>query len=702
MGNVNGQKWRKSRVFVLRENNSAKIWGFMGVNGGLVAITSENIGVHAGKRLAGRLLKHKPRRMSPTGLLAAFFLVCMGWFVTPSLAGEEILSFNSRIVVHADASLTITETIRARATGDQIKRGIFRDLPVGYEDRSGNTLGTTYRIVSVTRDGQPLSYFTENRSGYLRIYLGSRDALIEPGAYTFVLTYRTENQVGYFRDFDKIYWNVTGDEWAFPINQAEASVELPPGGRVLQRAAYTGPKGATGQDFTSSTDANGNASFRTTRVLKPGEGMTIAVGWPKGLVHEPSAEEKAARRAGNSLSSIVALVGLLLVLAFYLYAWNRVGRDPKAGTAAPRATPPEGFSPAAVRYVYNMGFDDRAFAVAVVNMAVKGYIGINDGGDDDFTLSKAGGRGGDKRRALSKGEAAVMNSLLGARNSIEMDNENHRLFSQAMTFLRDALDREFSDIHFNTNRLWFFVGAALSLLAIGATVLTAQNAEETFAITIFMAVPVIVFGVVGRKILTKMKTRKIPEILFAGLVFLAALGIILSGVFDAAVQSRSTFSVPGIAAAIGVIILNPLFFHLLKAPTLKGRRIMDQIEGFRLYLAATDEARQSMPRAPEATEELFERYLPYAMALDVEPDWSDRFTAALAGTAASGGSYHPHWYRGQAWGRDGARGLGDCMGRDFTSAMSSASSAPGNSGGGGSSGGGSSGGGGGGGGGGGF
>ena len=147
--------------------------------------------------------------------------------------------------------------------------------------------------------------------------------------------------------------------------------------------------------------------------------------------------------------------------------------------------------------------------------------------------------------------------------------------------------------------------------------------------------------------------------------------------------------------------LNVLFFFLLKRPTLAGRSIMDEIEGFRMYLSTAEEHRLNLLNPPDKTPELFEKYLPYALALDVENEWSEKFAAILAAASTSrdDGGYRPRWYRGSSWrpGHTGAfsRGLGAGLG----SAVASSVRAPGSSsgsGGGGSSGGGGGGGGGGG------
>jgi len=150
--------------------------------------------------------------------------------------------------------------------------------------------------------------------------------------------------------------------------------------------------------------------------------------------------------------------------------------------------------------------------------------------------------------------------------------------------------------------------------------------------------------------------------------------------------------------------MNLVFFHLLRAPTMDGRRLLDQIEGFRMYLSTVEEERLKVLHPPEKTPELFERYLPYALALDCENEWNAKFAAVLAAAAVAGATA-PSWYSGSNWDAGRTGSFTDSLGSSLSSSVASASTAPGSSSGssfGGGGGGGSSGGGGGGGGGGGW
>jgi uncharacterized membrane protein len=160
----------------------------------------------------------------------------------------------------------------------------------------------------------------------------------------------------------------------------------------------------------------------------------------------------------------------------------------------------------------------------------------------------------------------------------------------------------------------------------------------------------------------------------------------------------SSISIMFIASLVLIVMVNVLFYILLKAPTNLGRRLMDKLEGFRMYLSIAEEHRLEKLHPPEKTPELFEKYLPYALALEVDQEWSEKFSDVLARAARDQG-YSPVWYSGQHWDHMHAGNFASGLGSSLSSAVSSASTAPGSSsgfsGGGGSGGGGGGGGGGG-------
>ena len=195
-------------------------------------------------------------------LLTSVFLI-----VPLARADERILDYHSDIEVFPDGPMQVTETIRVRAEKQEIKRGIYRDFPTDYRDRLGNRYRVGFEVVDVGRDGRAEDWHTQPIANGVRVYVGNKNVYLDSGDYTYALTYRTNRQLGFFDDHDELYWNVTGNFWSFPIDQARARVVLPEGVPAEQLAAeaYTGAMGAQGSDYRASVGYDGSVQFATTR-----------------------------------------------------------------------------------------------------------------------------------------------------------------------------------------------------------------------------------------------------------------------------------------------------------------------------------------------------------------------------------------------------------------------------------------------------
>jgi len=566
-------------------------------------------------------------------------------------AEERISRYSSDVRIQKDGALDVTETIEVNAEGVSIRHGIFRDFPTTRKvmGQPGSHVG--FKVLDVRRDGEAEPFAIEGIKGGVRVRIGSADTDVAPGAHRYAIHFRTTRQIGHFDTFDELYWNATGNGWAFPIDQAEATITLPAPARFTRRATYTGPAGATGSMARIAGETVNSISFATTAPLAPHEGMTVAVGWPKGIVDPPSASNRALAEIGEWLPWLLASGGLVWLLAYYARTWLRIGRDPRKGTIVPLFSPPDDLSPAALRYVLRRSFDDRTVAAALVALGVKGKVRLveEDGGffgSDKKRIDKAS----DDTADLAAEEARLFNGLFIAGDSIELKQKNHSLFSTVRDDAEKALKAQFGERYYRPNLGPSTMGCLrFALLAIGL------------------------------------------------LVALVVIGMLVDGVGPVtAFQLSSKAPMILLALAVPVVIFA---FLLLGAPTREGRAMMDRIEGFKHYLSVTEAERFDRMQAPQETLTLFEKYLPYAIALDVETRWAERFqsqiAAALASPATQGSTLG--WYSGHSSPWNDIEGFTSSIGNSLASSIGTASSSPSSgSGGGGSSGGGGGGGGGGG------
>jgi len=598
---------------------------------------------------------------------------------------EVIRDFTARIEVQTDGSVEVTEEIEVVALGQAIRRGIYRDLRL----RTMGPMGlfqADFALHEATRNGEPETSRVERTGPGIRIWLGHPDVMLPHGVHRYRLRYRITDEVRRQEGFDEFYWNVNGTEWAFPAMRVSAEVVLPEGATIMQRAAYTGYAGQQGRDFRVTEGGARRIGFATTRPLAAGENLTVAVGFPTGVVTHSDRFAWLEWLVGQNPLHVGA--GLLaLLLTYYVAVWYRVGRNPRGGPIIPIYCPE--LPPAAMRYIRRMSFDGQCTAAAVLNLAVKGYLTLDEDAKGEITLTRATPRPGAPQP--SPGEAVLLAQLLGVRERITLAQTNQRTLSTAQSALRRHMDANFNRVFFNWNSFWSWLGILMTVL--GWLVLSLTQPDLLEAVPLLL-----VMGVLGAA------TLALPVNAWAHLRrwrsggdaanLVAALATIFLTVIMGSALATGVAMVSGVfgwelpAATLALIAVNVLFRYLLKAPTEIGRKALDEIEGTRLYLTVAEADRLRFHNPPDRTPEHFEAMLPYAVALGVETAWTRQFSDVLArASTATEGGYRPRWYHGGRFSGARLSALGAAVGSSYGAAAAPKSSG-GGSGGRGSSGGG--------------
>ena len=567
------------------------------------------------------------------GVLGLTFLV-----LAPLSAAAQrtlvIQSFDAAIGVSADGSLLVEEVIVPRFSGSW--NGIYRTIPVQYRTPQGLNYTLRIDVEAVTNaEGRALRYESSRERHYLRLQIwvpGATDT-----TRTVRIRYRVANGLRFFAEHDELYWNVTGDEWDVPIESASASVRLPDGVSGVRATAFRGAYGSTAQSAVSidpggvTVEATGGLDFR--------EGLTVVVGWNPGIVHRPTALERVTR----TLYSNLPLGIPVLVLVGMLQLWRARGRDPDLLPIATRYEPPDNLTPAELGTLVDGKPDMRDITATIVDLAVRGYVHITETMDErlfgllsdqeyTFTLTKPR----TEWASLTPHERNLLAAMFtGVSDSVELSDLKNKFYKR-LPDLKDGL-----------------------------------------------------YGMlVTRRFYAARPDRVRTLYIIAGV----AAGVLLAVLSGTLMTALGMQPAAGVIAGILSAAIIALFGWFMPSRTVRGTRELEKVLGFQEFLSRVESDRLDRTvRTPE----MFEKFLPYAMALGVESNWAKAFEGIA--------SEPPRWYTGSGGVHTFRPStFTSSLGAMSTQAASAMASSPRSSGGSGFGGGGSSGGGFGGGGGGGF
>jgi len=325
--------------------------------------------------------------------------------------------------------------------------------------------------------------------------------------------------------------------------------------------------------------------------------------------------------------TITAVLG---VCAYFAAAWALIVRAPRAGTIVTLYEPPEHLSPAAIRFAWKRTFDDRTFWAAVLSIVSKGLATIKS--EDDASVLRLT-PAANLKLLLPQEEKLLLDEMLSHRSRGGMrvsmlDGRMAVLVSEMADFLRrDALGVRFKD-----NRTFIIIGTALSAIAV-LVAARPRWPEEWFALGLsfaFMAPSAyyLPFLLLRLRDLYRTAHDKLDGLVVRrGVLIVAWIVPCIAGITLGFVELGGTFGWPVLEATAVVTMLDLSFLHFMRTPTEEGRKLLDKVEGFRLFLQEVDQFPMDQFTAPHEHSGIYEKFLPYAVALEVEQSWCNRFLA---------------------------------------------------------------------------
>lgn len=513
-----------------------------------------------------------------TALVFIGFFLGSLLFVPCALAQYfTIERFHSDIVVREDAKIRVTETIEVKF--DRPRHGIYREIPFKYQDELGRVIRTPIHVLAVTNGSGGTWKYRVSKSGpVLHIRIGDPNRFVD-GRRTYVITYEVENVLLFLKDHDELYWNVTGNFWKAPIKEASAEVSLAVRGenRSSLGVCYTGVYGSSESECLVEPSGN-RVRFVAKRNLRTGEGLTIAFGWDKGLVREPSSWRRFLWTIDIGENWVFLLP--LFSLVGMITCWYRRGRDPRLRESLTVQYEPPKYetkplSAAEVGTLLDEKFDPRDMTASIVGLAVKGYLQIEETKREGLIFSRTEHSLRRLKPAdsnLSLFEAELMRGIFPDERTISRVSELRNRFYTQLPGLRKVLYGE--------------------LVRKGYFTSSPESVRNRYVAT---GIVVIIFG----------------SLLLVLLTGLAGKGIVSS-----------------LLSAVPIFIIG----RAMPAKTKEGALAHWHVLGFQEFLNRAEKDR--LERMGD--KELFSKYLPYAMALDVTENWARAFEGIYQSP--------PHWY----------------------------------------------------------
>ncbi|MFV0321865.1 MAG: DUF2207 domain-containing protein [Alphaproteobacteria bacterium] len=506
-----------------------------------------------------------------------FLFLFILFFGLASFAQEEIIHFDSQIIVDKDGGLDITETITVRAEGNKIQRGIFRVLPQYF--KKGNRLFATnlkYSYFSVFKNGVGENSFIQEKNKNIYLYIGNRNRLLPSGEYTYTIRYKVSNALIYLNDRDELYWNITGNDWDFPILNASTTITFPQDFPFIEAYGYTGRTGSQGADYTYTQLAENKFTFTTTQPLTRREGLTVAIGMEKGFFTQPATDKAqelllkaeilfyAIPLPTSAKLAIIALFFISIGLSIIWFIW---GKDPKKGIIIPLFYPPKGISPAQMGMLYNQKFDFDLLMASLLHLSL----------DKDITITK----------------------------EEQLDNYQHKIGTDyVIRNLNTGNEKEALE----EQKLLLSLPDELKLNSNYRQQITkiAQRYKYTLD-----------------KIADEEKLYKRREALKRSMINLSIFSFFILIIYGFVQDIRTVF----VIAIIYLVVF--AFFRIMGQPTPKGRKLLDEIEGFKLYLEKAEEEQIKALNPPQMSHKYYEEILPYATALGLQNQWASYLTTAI-------------------------------------------------------------------------
>ena len=493
--------------------------------------------------------------------------------------GYYISDFECEIEMHQDGSYLVSEQITVDF-GTELRHGIYRDIPYKYDVKGFKKTVRIRNINVFDKNGNRYQTKITRRGGYLKIRIGSSDKVVS-GKKIYIISYEVTRGMLYYDDHDELYWNVTGTEWGCSIWNASAKVYYPEGmpRDELRTTCFAGPYGTEISDCSAEIGDN-NVVFTSNRQLGAMEGLTIGLWMPKGFIKKPGFAKKLGWFLGDNWQFFLFPVGLLLLIVIYL----KRGRDPLKLTIMPRYEPPEDFSPAQAGTVLDESVDMRDMTSMIVDLAVRGYLKIVQFDKEKILFFKPKDYG-----------------LVKLRDADSNLQEHEKIFFTSL-FAKGSFDSEdLPKIYKNCPECEDKV------------LITVSSLKDEFYTELPKIKNSIYDSLVDKGMFPSRPDKVRQKYGGYGVTLMVIAGIL------SIMSSNISFAI----SLVPLGILTIIFGRFMPRKSREGSATAARVAGFEEFVRRVEKDR--IERMAKEDPTVFERLLPYAMALGVADQWAEAF-----------------------------------------------------------------------------
>ena len=565
----------------------------------------------------------------------------------PKLENGRILAFDSVVELQPDGALKVTEHILVQKEAGFT--GIRRSIPLWVRRADGSLGYAGFELLDVQRDGMPEKWFIRRWGGFLHIHTGSSVEALSRGTYEYTFIYRITRQVRFFPDRDELFWTVTGDRWPFPIDHARVTVQWPQGLRIENVNLFVGSADLPGMDTVLVETTDDMLRAETTRTLEPGEGFRIAVAFPQGTLPRPSFWQRWGYWLQDNMVLVSVVGGAIALNLYFFLVWWLAGRDPRAGPVAPRWEPPQDISPAMAAWVREMAHaaaapeTERLLSAILTSLAVKGYLRMDVLAGNSVMVEKTR----EPALNLPAEERFLMRELFKEGPVFTFSLANQAALARLPARLQEFMGHNSRPL-LEENMPWFLGGLfviALSVLGLLAAFMLDMPHALAGIVVVIMA---IVLSLILLIFVKASSTIWWIIIASATILVVGLLSLVYRDLIPKSLQEMPFPMMLLVAMAVLAITASMVIWqHWLRRPTPQGRKLLDDLEGLKMFIEMAGNSRGGASMSVP----LFEKLLPWAMALEREKPWVQAFeywfravTAPGPGTAI--GHHVLGWYTG--------------------------------------------------------